>query len=148
MDAKDTAMDDQEFNPQLQSRHRFGRIMLLTFQASTVVGVVILIVLLLNIMNSAFGYVAIQNEIAPESLAIDGVALDDLTKEQLITILEAHVSAGLIRRLENDLPFAERSEENILELIYERVVEPQVVDQWSFWVSMTQREEIFAVRSF
>ncbi|KAA3648473.1 MAG: phosphate ABC transporter permease PtsA [Chloroflexi bacterium] len=95
-------------------------------------------------MNSAFGYVAIQNEIEPESLAIDGVALDNLTKEQLIPILEANVSKGLIRRLENDLPFADRTRENILELVYERVVEPQVVDQWSFYASVTQRDQIFA----
>ena len=34
-------------------------------QASTVVGIVVLMALLLNIMNGAFGYAAVQNKVDP-----------------------------------------------------------------------------------
>ena len=60
-------------------RHRIGRIWRSVFQASTVVGILALIVLLLNIINSAFGYVAIENEIDPADLAINGIPIEQLT---------------------------------------------------------------------
>ncbi len=51
--------------------------------------------------------------------------LADLPKETLVEILENNVSAGLLRRLESDQPFAERTQENVYDLVLERVVEPQ-----------------------
>ena len=98
-----TSSDD--FKSKLQARHRRGRFWHLVFRASTLVGIVALIVLLLNIVNSAFGYVAIENEIPPEELAINGISLERLHQTDLIWILEEHVSAGLFRRLESEMPW-------------------------------------------
>ena len=36
--------------------------------ASTLIGIIALIALLYNMVNSAFGYVMVQNEIDPESI--------------------------------------------------------------------------------
>ncbi len=47
----------------------------LTFQAATLVGIIALTALLYNMINGAFGYVAMQNKIDPSSLAVDGVAV-------------------------------------------------------------------------
>jgi phosphate transport system permease protein len=73
-----------------------------------------------------------------------GSELADLDKETLIGILEGRVSAGLMRRLENDQPFAERSQQNIYELVLERVVEPKIVRTWKLVDSIFKRAEIEA----
>jgi ABC-type phosphate transport system substrate-binding protein len=70
--------------------------------------------------------------------------LDQLPKETLIEILEANISRNLMRRFENDQPFAERSRENVLDLVYERVVRSTVVDTWSLYDSIFKRAEIEA----
>jgi phosphate transport system permease protein len=74
--------------------------------------------------------------------AVMASELADLPKETLVALLEANVSAGLMRRFENDQPFAERSQENVYNLVLERVVEPKVVDSWSLVDSLTQRSAI------
>jgi phosphate transport system permease protein len=137
-----TSSDD--FKSKLQARHRRGRFWHLVFRASTLVGIVALIVLLLNIVNSAFGYVAIENEIPPEELAINGISLERLHQTDLIWILEEHVSAGLFRRLESEMPWEERSREEVYNLVMERVVSPTVVDTWSLQKSLFARKQILA----
>jgi phosphate transport system permease protein len=69
-------------------------------------------------------------------------SLADLPKETLLALLEENVSAGLMRRLENDKPFAERTQEEIYALVMERVVESKVVASWSLMDSLTERGEI------
>jgi phosphate transport system permease protein len=125
-------------------RHRIGRFWLVVFQASTLIGILALTALLYNIINSAFGLIAVEYSIEPETLSVAGVALDDLPKEQLVPILENNVSAGLFRRFENDMPFEERTRENVLELVYERVLEPKVVDTFNLVPSLFNRNEIIA----
>lgn len=71
--------------------------------------------------------------------------LAELSKERLQTILEENVSAGLMRRFENDQPFAERSQRNVYELVVERVVEPSIVESWSLTESLFNRDEIEAI---
>jgi phosphate transport system permease protein len=70
------------------------------------------------------------------------VELYELPKETLIEILQAHVSAGLMRRLEHDEPFAERSQADVYELVVERVVEAKIVKSWTLSDSIFQRSEI------
>ncbi|MCB9149926.1 MAG: phosphate ABC transporter permease PstA [Caldilineaceae bacterium] len=131
-----------DFKKSMEARKRRGFIWAILFQASMIVGIVALSALLYNVMNQSFGYVAIENSVEPETLAINGTPLEELSKEQLIPILEAHVSKGLMRRLEKDQPFAERSRDNVYELILERVVEPQTEASWSLVDSLLHRSEI------
>lgn len=127
-----------------QQRHTAGKIWSFIFLTSTVVGIIALIALLFNIINSAFGFVAIVNKVDPRSLAVDGVALEDQKPEQLTAVLQANISAGLFKRLERDKSFTERSREDIYGLILERVVEPQVEQQWLFFESILKPGEIKA----
>lgn len=70
--------------------------------------------------------------------------LADLPKEALMDILAANVSKGLMRRLENDLPFVERTQEDVYTLVRERVVEPKIVQAWPLRDSLLHRSEIEA----
>jgi phosphate transport system permease protein len=133
----------------LTDRQRVAAIWHLIFQGATMIGIIALIALLFNIVNSAFGLVALQNQIEPHVLVAragypDGTALAELPKEVLVAILKENISAGSMRRLERDLPFAERTQEDIYQLVLTRVVKPKVVGTWSLVESLTRRAEIEA----
>ncbi len=55
---------------QINGRHRRGSLWRVLFQASTIVGILTLIALLYNVTNQAFGLVAVQNAITPDSLVL------------------------------------------------------------------------------
>ncbi len=140
---EDNSTVNEKFRANIIRRHRVGKIWRGIFAASTVVGIIALIILLLNIINSAFGYVAVQNEIAPADLSINGIPIEQLHQSDLIHILEQNVSAGLFRRFESEKSWEERSREEIYNLVVERVVNPQVEDTWSLYQSLFNRGEIF-----
>ncbi|MCA9962554.1 MAG: phosphate ABC transporter permease PstA [Anaerolineales bacterium] len=99
-------------------------------------------------------------------------ALSDLPKETLVSLLQANISVGLGRRLERDQRFfantlvfedeatwaevcssddppagctlPERSQENVYELVLERVVVPQAVQTWSLVDSIFHRGAVLA----
>ncbi len=132
-----------EYHDQVVSRRRRGRAWAIVFQAAVLAGIIALCALLLNILNQSFGYVAIVNNIDPAELAVDDVPLNRLPKERLVEILEANISAGLMRRYEHDEPFADRSRENVHALILERVVEPQVQATWGLFDSVFAQRRVF-----
>ncbi len=132
------------FNPQIARRHRIGRVWSTLFLGAIIVAIVALGALLYNIIDESFGLAAIENRVDPDTLAIEGVPLEDLSKEQLTEILAAHVSAGLLRRFENDQPFAERDRASVYALVLERVVEPQIRAAWSLTDSLLRREQVLA----
>jgi phosphate transport system permease protein len=106
---------------QITTRHRSGYFWRFGFQLATIVGIIALTALLYNIINQAFGLVAVENEINPARLVrdyqeasgrdeTDTVAgtdgeLTDLPKEVLVRILADHISPGLGRRLEREQRF-------------------------------------------
>jgi phosphate transport system permease protein len=130
------------YNVNIQGRNRSGSIWRLVFQASTILGIIALAALLLNVINSAFGYVVLEARVDPATLAVDGIALEDQNKEQLITVLKANISSGAYNKLEKDQPFAKRSAANIRQVILERVLKYDVKQSWSLWESLTRAGEI------
>lgn len=132
------------YQTNLTRRHRKGKIWQRLFQASTWVGIIALLVLILNVVNSTFGMIAVENQINPEDLAINEIPLEQLHPVDLTHILKDHLSAGLIRRLENEVPWEERSREDLYNLVLTRVVEPTVVDTWTLADSLFHRDKITA----
>ena len=55
---------------QIAGRHRRGTTWQILFQVSTIIGIIALIALLYNITNQAFGIVAVQNKVEPDSLVL------------------------------------------------------------------------------
>jgi phosphate transport system permease protein len=132
------------FEANLPRRHKFGRFWLTVFQASTMVGIIALTALLYNIINGAFGLVAIEYSIEPETLVVDGVPLEELSKDQLEYIFQENVSKGLYRRYDSEQPFSERRRDNVYDLVQERVVEPKIVQTWDFFPSLFNRDDIMS----
>lgn len=136
----------QDYVANLSQRHRSGAIWRGIFQVSTAIGIVVLFLLLWNISNSVFGYAVIVNAIEPEDLAINDIPLEQLHPVDLTFILQENLSANVFRRYETEKPFAERSRNEIYDLVIERVVEPRVEEMWSLSDSLFRRDEIFALQ--
>jgi len=134
----------QGFADNLDVRSRRGVLWHMFFQASTVVGIVTLIALMLNIMNGAFGYVAYEAKVDPDTLAVDGTPVKNQSKEQLVALLRSTLSSGAFNKLEKDKPFEARSQQEVYQLVIDRIIQPQIVEVWSLWSSLTQRDEIRA----
>jgi len=136
-------------------RHRTGRVWAMMFMASTLVGIVALMALIISIVNDSFGYVAVQNEIDPSVLVallseqpgVTGpppadVTLAELEKPDLVRILAAGVSKGRMRALETWQPMDERTREEIYDLVVAEVVKPTIVRTWPFGRSLFDKPAI------
>lgn len=62
--------EGQSLTSQIKRRHLTARFWQFLFLSATIVGVITLTTLLFNIINDSFGLVAVQNVVAPESLAL------------------------------------------------------------------------------
>jgi len=126
----------------IRERRRIGLWWRVIFYLATTISVMALVILIVNIVNGAFGYVAVLNEIEPETLSERGAPLEELSKEELITILEENISTGLLRRFNFEQPLEERSKAEIVALVEARVVSPKVVETWNLLPSLFARGEI------
>ncbi|MBA4420526.1 MAG: phosphate ABC transporter, permease protein PstA [Anaerolinea sp.] len=114
------------------------------FQVSTYVGIIFLTLLLLNILNQTFGYVAISSKVDPDSLTKEGVSLEQLSKKELITIIQDNVSAGLLRQLQREMPLEEKSQSEVYDIVVEKVFESEVSATWTLADSLMNKVSIRA----
>ena len=128
----------------LSTRKRSGRTWHLVFLSATIFGILALSALLLNILDSSFGYVAYEAKVDPASLSVDGVALEDQTKAQLVALLQNMLSRGAFNKLNNEKSFESRSRAEVYARVIERIVKNQVVDSWPLWESLTRSTGIKA----
>lgn len=72
--------------------------------------------------------------------------LESLAKEDLIDILElsSDVSAAKMRQWESEMTFDDRTQENVLGLVEERVIDPRIEDSWDLYESLVNRERVEA----
>lgn len=131
-----------QYDQNLAGRNKTGQVWKVVFLGSTIVGILALSTLLINILNSAFGFVAYQGKILPSSLAIEGVPLQQQTNDQLRTLLQTTLSDGAYNKLNNEKEFENRSRADLHALVLERIVRYKVVESWSLWDSLTRKSEI------
>jgi phosphate transport system permease protein len=131
-----------DFDVNRSGRRRLGLVWFWIFQFSTILGVLALATLLLNIVNGAFGYVALEPRVHPQTLAVDGLPLEDQSQDQLVALLQSRLSAGAFNKLDHERSFHMRSRSDVLSLAFERIVRYDVVDSWDFWESVTGANEL------
>jgi phosphate transport system permease protein len=125
----------------IAARRLRGMVWRVLLFGSLVIGILALVTLLYNIVNDSNGLVAIQFKKTPEEVS-PGKPLEQLSKDELEAIFKANVSAGLYRRYNREQPFAERSQENVLSLVYERVIEQEIVKSYKMTESLIDRPRI------
>jgi phosphate transport system permease protein len=139
---------DRFMTPRLESnlpvRHRVGVVWRIVFQFSTIFGIMMLALLLITILNNVAGYVVIDSKVDPQSLEINGVELKEMSKNDLVTVLEENLSSGMIRQLTRNAPLTNLSEEELYNIIFDKVVKSEVLASWSLMDSVINRDEIQA----
>jgi phosphate transport system permease protein len=125
---------------QRQRRGRWYERMLL---ATTSFAIVILLVLLYNVIDDAFGGIATQTAVDPAELT-GGRALTDLTDAELVTLLEDNLRRRVLRSLEREQPLAERTREDVLAIIDREVVKSEVVGIYTLTDYLLHRDQITA----
>ncbi|MBN1305048.1 MAG: phosphate ABC transporter permease PstA [Anaerolineales bacterium] len=133
-----------EFTDNIRDRNRYGRLWVYIFRFSTIIGIIALATLLFNIINQSSGYVVYEAKGDPAALTLDGVPIEEQTKDQLMRVLSSHLSKGAYSKLDRTKPFAERSRNDVYDLVVERIVKYEVVDSWLLWDSLTRKDEITA----
>lgn len=68
--------------------------------------------------------------------------MNELSRDQLITLANENISSGILRKVEYDEPLRQRSDKEIISLVEQYVIKPQVLRTWGLWDSLTQKEEI------
>lgn len=135
----------EEFQKLVQARRKRSTGWRRAFLASTILGIVVLVMLLLNVINQSMGLVALQSKIDPSTLMVDGVALPEQSAAQLETVIRDNVRGGLVRRLDREQPLNERSRAALYALVQEHVTEPEMVETWDLLDSIRDRSAIEAI---
>ncbi|MBA3469162.1 MAG: phosphate ABC transporter permease PstA [Herpetosiphonaceae bacterium] len=123
-------------------RRRKGTVLRSIFLGSTLIGLVALAVLLFTIINDSFGLVALDYKVDPATLS--DRPLEELSRDELVVILQDNISSNAFRTLERTTPMAQRSEGDVLGLVLERVVKQSVAGTWSLTDSLLNRSAIEA----
>ncbi len=97
-------------SPGMGRRRRLGRLVRLGLLTALMMAVVALVTLILTVLNSSFGLVAIENERSPDELVAGlgyspETALGDLGTNDLVALLESEISTNLGRRFEREQRF-------------------------------------------
>ncbi|MEJ5187875.1 MAG: phosphate ABC transporter permease PstA [Breznakiellaceae bacterium] len=132
----------QEFDLRLEERQKKGKRWLTFFMIATLFSILALATLLLSIINNAFGYVALENKKNPEELGIEGKTLEQLSEEELISILKENLSRRYFIKLDTEKPFTERSTKELRIIIDEEVINPTVRRTWTLAESLFQSSTI------
>ena len=126
----------------LRTRHRNSKIWRSIFFLSTALAILVLIVLILSIVNQAFGFVLIKNTVEPGELS--SIPLEQLTKPALIKILKSNLTSNRYKTIDRELPFTARNQEELVDLVTSEIVEPTVVESYHLDVSIFDKEKILA----
>lgn len=95
--------DEATFKARLKMRHLWGKVGRVFYSLSVFIAILALVVLFLNVMNSAFGSVVTSYEVDPNSLAADGRAIEALSAEELVTVLVEYQAPKMPVLVRNNL---------------------------------------------
>jgi phosphate transport system permease protein len=127
----------------LRQRSRIGRLWHGLFLFSIVFGLAALLTLVLDVANDAFGLAVTQSELDVDAVT-GGRPLDELSQPELIAIIEANASRRIRDRLNREQPLAERSQEQLVEVVEQEVLKTELVAVYPLFDALTRRDAIEA----
>jgi phosphate transport system permease protein len=135
--------EGEEVRRNVSKRQRNGKIWQGTLVVSTIIALIILLLLAWNIANDAFGGIATQEAVEVETLT-GGPELEELSQPELVAILEANLRSRVLNNLNREQPLVERDEENLIALINEEIVRPEIVATYKLREYLFERDRIEA----
>jgi phosphate transport system permease protein len=134
--------EQQDLERFVALRYRTAWIWQFLFLSALLIAIVSLSALLLNVADGAFGYVAY--EFKKDPLTISEKPLEELSKDELIAILQANLSKGAYNKLEKETPLAARSEGELYNLIIERIIQIKTLETYPLFRSLFEKSAIEA----
>ncbi len=131
---------DQEFRHALSGRYRTATIWQGLFLSALLIAIISLTALIYNVVDGAFGYVAFEYKNDPAEFTSKPV--EELTQQELITILKDNLSSGAYNKLDAEKPMQKRSQAELYTLFLERLVQLDTKETWSMTDSLMNGEEI------
>lgn len=128
----------------LENRQKKASIWKALFRLSTMVGVIALAILILSIVNQAFGFVAIED--TNDRKGFISTSIKEVSTPELIQLIETNLTKNRVRTLDNEKPLLERSHHDLMELVENEVFKQRIVDSYSLFNSIftpkTFREKV------
>ena len=132
----------EDFAVNLASRHARGDRWRLMFMLSTLLAIVFLGALILTIVDDAFGYVVMVDEVDQRSLVPDGERLESLDAEALRAVIDERLSPRRYRAIERERPFDERTAADLYDIVLYEIVKPRVAETYTLFESLFARRSI------
>jgi len=132
----------EEAKIKVKKRKTRGVVFQYIFIFSTVLAVMFLSILLISIIDDVFGWAALVDERPLTSLVEDASSVKELERTQLIELSKMYISKGVLRRVEYENPLENRSDKDLVALVEQYVIKPQVLKTWGIWDSLTKKGEI------
>jgi phosphate transport system permease protein len=127
----------------LKQRYRSASIAHAFFMMATTVGLIALAVLLVSVIDRAFGLVVIQD--AVDQTTLSSTPLEQLGQAELIQIIRANTRPARVRTVERDEGKLENlAPDALYTILIAEVVKPSVLKSYYLFESITQRQRIAA----
>jgi len=125
---------EQNSDLNLEKRQKKASFFAALFRLSTLIAVVALSILLLSIINQAFGLVAIQDK--QDRSAISQVPVEQLSQSELVTLIESNLTINRVKTLDKEKPLTERSRKDLLSIVENEVIQSRVVASYPLFKSI------------
>jgi phosphate transport system permease protein len=126
----------------LQKRHQVAKTWSKVFLSSILISILVLMALLLSVINDSIGYVAVQYENDPSGFS--SVALDSLSKPDLVKLLSENLSTYRWRTLQQESNIDKLTREETLKLVEVELLKPTYVASYSLLPSLLNKGKIFS----
>ncbi|MBM3180047.1 MAG: phosphate ABC transporter permease PstA [Chloroflexi bacterium] len=122
------------FRSTLNTRYRVASVWQALFFSALLIAIISLTALIYDVVDGAFGYVAYDYKKDPATFT--STPLEDLTKEELLTTLQANLSSGAYNKLNNEKAMETRLRGELYTLFLERLIQLDIKKTWSFTESI------------
>lgn len=123
-------------------RYRTAWVWQTIFLSALLIAILSLSALILDVADSAFGYVAYEFKTDPA--LVSEKPLDDLNKEELIALLQTNLSRGAFNKLNNETAMEKRGEGELYNLVIERIIQVKTLETYPLFDSLLKKAEIEA----
>lgn len=131
---------DKEFTFELQQRYRAASLWQGVFLSALVIAIIALMALMYNVADGAFGYVAYEFKNQPSEFT--SISINQLTKQDLLSILKSNLSPGAYTKLNNEKPMESRTYSDLMNLFMERLVRVDTKAVYSLTDSILKKDSI------
>lgn len=132
--------EEKDLQKFVAGRYRKAWVWQTAFLSALLIAIISLTALLLNVVDGAFGYVVFEYKENPAT--ISDKPLQELSQEELLTILQANLSKGAYNKLNEEKPMERRSQADLYNLVLERILKVDTKKTYSLYDSLFRKAEI------